>query len=167
MDTYGRVTALLVCVQAYGEKAKRSFLPSIPLFLLYCFVFPPVIINGHKMGGECVLEILRNFICRSGNPDGIGIYLIYGLRNILKAYICIHALLFICLGHGSSFSPLGSCTAVAVSLGCCAKWNQAAEPQIYLLSDPLHCSCGTADSEARYCSLLCVLKSWGESLCLE
>lgn len=47
------------------------------------------------------------------------------------------------------FSP-GSCVAVALSLGYCAKWDHTAKPQIYLLFDPLHCSCGTADSEARY-----------------
>lgn len=26
-----------------------------------------------EKGGKCVLEIVRNFICRNGNPDGIGI----------------------------------------------------------------------------------------------
>ena len=73
MDTYGRVAALLIHLHAHGERATRSFLSSIPLFLLYRFVFPPVTVNGQKKGGKCVLEILRNFICRNGNPDGIGI----------------------------------------------------------------------------------------------
>lgn len=73
MDTYRRVTALFIHLPAHGEGAKRSFLCSIPLFLLCCFVFLPVIINGQKKGGKCVLEIVRNFICRNGNPDGIGI----------------------------------------------------------------------------------------------
>lgn len=67
------MAALLIHLHAYGERAKISFLSSIPLFSLYCFVFPPVIINGQKKGGKCVLEILRNFICMNGNPDRISI----------------------------------------------------------------------------------------------
>lgn len=59
---------------------------------------------------------------------------------------CVH------LGYGSGFSPWT--LAVVVSLGCCAEWNQAAKPQVHLLPDPLHCSCGTADPEARYWNFL-------------
>lgn len=66
---------------------------------------------------------------------------------------CVH------LGYGSGFSPWAF--AVVVSLGCCAEWNQAAKPQVHLLPDPLHCSCGTADPEARYWNFLRVsLRGW-------
>lgn len=73
METYGRVAALPIHLCAHGERGKRSFISSIPLFLLYSFVFPPVLINGQKKEGKCVLEILRNFICRNGIPDGTGV----------------------------------------------------------------------------------------------
>lgn len=73
MDLYGGVTALLIHLHVDGERAKGSFLSSIPLFLLYRFVFPPVIISGQKKRVKCVLEILRNCICRNGNPHGISI----------------------------------------------------------------------------------------------
>ncbi|XP_041282732.1 uncharacterized protein LOC121347843 isoform X3 [Onychostruthus taczanowskii] len=60
-----------------------------------------------------------------------------------------------------SFSQVSGCfdpditkPSVAVSLGCCAGWNQAAKPQVHLLPDPLRWSCGTADPGARYWNLL-------------
>lgn len=61
MDFYGRVTSLLLHLHEHGERASRSFLSAVLLFLC-CFEFSPVLINGQKKGGKCVLEFLGDFI---------------------------------------------------------------------------------------------------------